>query len=47
MLLCERKVFAIFKVSNKEKTLKSDERRSFQMAKVENYLLGMDCEQQI
>jgi len=43
MLLCERKVFAIFKVSNKEKTLKSDERRSFQMAKVENYLLGMDC----
>lgn len=42
MLLCERKVFAIFKVSNKEKTLKSDERRSFQMAKVENYLLGMD-----
>lgn len=43
MLLCERKVFAIFKVSNKEKTLKSDERRNFQMAKVENYLLGMDC----
>jgi xylulokinase len=43
MLLCGRKVFAIFKVSNKEKTLKSDERRSFQMAKVENYLLGMDC----
>lgn len=43
MLLCERKVFAIFKVSNKEKTLKSDERRSFQIAKVENYLLGMDC----
>ena len=41
--MCERKVFAIFKVSNKEKTLKSDERRSFQMAKVENYLLGMDC----
>lgn len=43
MLLCERKVFAIFKVSNKEKTLERDERRSFQMAKVENYLLGMDC----
>ena len=43
MLLCGRKVFAIFKVSNKEKTLKSDERKSFQMAKVENYLLGMDC----
>lgn len=41
--MCGRKVFAIFKVSNKEKTLKSDERRSFQMAKVENYLLGMDC----
>lgn len=41
--MCERKVFAIFKVSNKEKTLKSDERRNFQMAKVENYLLGMDC----
>lgn len=41
--MCERKVFAIFKVSNKEKTLISDERRSFQMAKVENYLLGMDC----
>lgn len=41
--MCKRKVFAIFKVSNKEKTLKSDERRSFQMAKVENYLLGMDC----
>lgn len=41
--MCERKVFAIFKVSNKEKTLKSDERRNFQTAKVENYLLGMDC----
>ena len=41
--MCERKVFAIFKVSNKEKTLERDERRSFQMAKVENYLLGMDC----
>lgn len=43
MLLCKKGDFAIVKVSNKEKTLESDERRSFQMAKVENYLLGMDC----
>lgn len=41
--MCKKGDFAIVKVSNKEKTLESDERRSFQMAKVENYLLGMDC----